>query len=154
MNGKGLELRLVPAEDKRFRQLVRELDEDLIARFGDSARAYQQYNGLEHIVTACVVIKNGQAVACGAFQELTEDTAELKRIFVKPEFRGKGLGRQVVEALELQALWQGYLYTALSTGRGMKQAISLYRRLGYKDSEPWGPYVGDRACICLSKEIE
>lgn len=154
MKQKGLEARLVPGSDKTFAALTRELDQEYVRRFGDVALRYRQYNGLENIQTACLILKEGKAVACGAIQELDGETAELKRIYVKPEHRKNGLGRMVVETLELQALWQGYTRSALETGREMPEAISLYKRLGYREAEPWRPFAGDEICICMAKELE
>lgn len=151
---KELEARLVYGADPKFAALAWELDQEYVRRFGETALKYRQYNSLEKITAACLILKEGKAVACGGIQELDECTAELKRVYVKPEYRKNGLGRKIVETLELQALWQGYTRAALETGREMPEAVSLYTRLGYKEVEPWGPFVGDEVCICMAKDLE
>lgn len=153
MRGGKRELHLTDGADPRFRSLVRRLDQEYVDRFGEVARTYQPYNTLEKIEAACLLLAEGRAVACGAIQPLDEETAELKRIYVLPEYRRQGLARQVVEQLELQALFQGYRFLALETGRAMPEAIGLYTKLGYRETAPWGPFAGDQLCVCMKKEL-
>ncbi len=100
MRGGKRELRLTGGDDPKFRALVRKLDQEYVDRFGETALQYRPYNTLEKIEAACLLIVDGTPAACGAIQTLDEDTAELKRVYVLPEFRRRGLARQVVEQLE------------------------------------------------------
>ena len=102
MRGGKRELRLTGGDDPKFRAMVRKLDQEYVDRFGETALQYRPYNTLEKIEAACLLIVDGTPAACGAIQPLDEDTAELKRVYVLPEFRRRGLARQVVEQLELQ----------------------------------------------------
>ena len=153
MKKEQLELRLVEGNNLSFQALVRQLDREYVERFGDEALQYRQYNGLEHVEQACLLMEGGQAAACGAFQRLDGETAELKRVFVRPDRRRRGYARQLVEMLELQALFGGYRRMALETGRAMPEAIGLYQKLGYQEAPAWGPFVGDQACICMAKAL-
>ena len=101
MRGGKRELRLTGGDDPKFRALVRKLDQEYVDRFGETALQYRPYNTLEKIEAACLLIVDGTPAACGAIQPLDEDTAELKRVYVLPEFRRRGLARQVVEQLKL-----------------------------------------------------
>lgn len=148
MKGKELEARLVSAEDKRFRQMVRELESCLSGKLKEESRK------MDHILTACVILKEGQPIACGAIRELDESCAEVTHVYVKPEHRKNGLGRKVLETLELQALWQGYMSTALVAGLGMKEATRLFRTFGYEAAYPWKPWAGEKTCVCMLKDIE
>lgn len=154
MRKQQLELRLVQAGHPDFRTLVRALDRDYVDRFGAVALQYRQYNGLDGLEQVCLCMEEGKAVACGAFQRLDEDAAELKRVYVLPAYRRRGIARQLVEVLELQALFAGYTRMALETGREMPEAISLYTALGYRETAPWGPFVGDGLCVCMEKTLE
>lgn len=142
MRGGKRELRLTGGDDPKFRALVRKLDQEYVDRFGETALQYRPYNTLEKI-----------EAACGAIQPLDEDTAELKRVYVLPEFRRRGLARQVAEQLELQALFHGYQFMVLETGRAMPEAVALYTKLGYQETKPWGPFAGDELCLCMKKEL-
>ena len=153
MRGGKRELRLTGSANPQFRALVRQLDQEYAARFGETALRYQPYNTLEKIEAACLLLLDGTPAACGAIQPLDKDTAEIKRVYALPEFRRRGLARQVVEQLELQALFHGYRFMALETGRAMPEAIGLYTKLGYRETEPWGPFAGDSLCICMKKEL-
>lgn len=149
MRGGRRELRLTGGDDPKFRALVRKLDQEYVDRFGETAL----HNTLEKIEAACLLLVDGTPAACGAIQPLDGDAAELKRVYVLPEFRRRGLARQVVEQLELQALFHGYQFMALETGRGMPEAVALYTKLGYRETEPWGPFAGDELCLCMKKEL-
>lgn len=153
MSGKGSEARLTHGGDPRFRELVRALDREYEERFGETALKYRSCHSLDDIRQACLLLRDGQVVACGAFRELEEGTAELKRVYVRPEHRRRGCARQVVEVLELQALFQGFGRMVLETGRDMPEAISLYRGLGYRETAPFGIFVGDPDTLCMEKEL-
>lgn len=146
-------LHLTDGADPRFRALVRRLDREYADRFGEAARTYRPYNTLERIEAVCLLLADGRAAACGAIQPLDGESAELKRVYVLPEYRRQGMARQVVEQLELQAVFRGYRFLALETGRAMPEAVGLYTKLGYRETAPWGPFVGDELCVCMKKEL-
>ena len=98
MRGGKRELRLTGGDDPKFRALVRKLDREYVDRFGETALQYQPYNTLEKIEAACLLLVDGTPAACGAIQPLDEDTAELKRVYVLPEFRRRGLAQQIGRA--------------------------------------------------------
>ena len=72
-------------------------------------------------------------VGCGAIRRLDDTTGEIKRMWLDPSIRGKGLGRQMLAALESVARELGYTSLCLDTSRFLSEAISLYRSSGYED---------------------
>jgi putative acetyltransferase len=134
-----------------FTELVRELDNELYSKYGSDYLSYQPHNALADIFHAVVVYSNGLPAACGGLKRLDPSSAELKRIYVSPQFRRLGLARRVIQELEDAALIQGFVRMALETGTDMQSAISLYRNAGYTVTENYGPYFGDSACICMEK---
>jgi putative acetyltransferase len=77
---------------------------------------------------------DGRAVGCVALHRHAGDICEMKRLYVRPEARGGGLGRALVEALIAEARRIGYRKLRLDTvGATMRNAVSLYRSLGFKD---------------------
>lgn len=154
MKQNGPELRLTHSGDKGFRALAEALDREYLQRFGDLALQYRQYNGPEDLEQVCLLVLDGQAAACGAYRRLDGATAELKRVYVRPECRRRGYAGQLIGVLELQALFGGYTRMALETGRDMEEAVRLYKRLGYQAAPAWGPFAGDDVCLCMDKELK
>ncbi|MCA2217886.1 GNAT family N-acetyltransferase [Jidongwangia harbinensis] len=104
-------------------------------------------------VTYLVAVVDGRAVACGAWQPLDHDTAELKRMYVRPAYRGRGIARQLVVALEEEAYATGRSVIRLETGTYLPAAIALYRSAGYLPIPPYGEYVGNPFSACFAKRL-
>jgi putative acetyltransferase len=79
-----------------------------------------------------LLFEAGEAAGCGAFRPLDEKICELKRMYVKPEFRGKGLGRAIAVRLLEEARLSGYEIARLDTGTFLNEAQALYQSLGFQ----------------------
>jgi putative acetyltransferase len=101
-----------------------------------------------------VGVVSGRAVACGAVQRLDDDTAEVKRMYVRPAFRGQGLARQLLTALEELATWYGRTSLRLETGSHLPAAIALYTSAGYQRIPAYGEYVGNPYSVCFAKRLD
>jgi putative acetyltransferase len=101
-----------------------------------------------------VAYNNGAPVGCGAIRRLDERTAEIKRMYVAPEWRGRGVGRVVLEALEAEGRQLGVVRMVLETGTLQDRALAMYRSCGYAVIPAFGEYVGAPATsICMGKEL-
>ena len=136
-----------------FQALVRELDADLDARYGEVQALYNQHNVVETITTAVLAYDGERAVGCGCFKPHGETAVELKRMFVTADARGQKVGSQLVGDLEAWARELGYTTCVLETGDKQFEAIAMYERLGYAVTPPFGPYVDLPASVCMAKPL-
>jgi putative acetyltransferase len=101
-----------------------------------------------------VICQEGTPVGCGALRVLDAETAELKRMYVSPSMRGKGLGRRLVAALEAEARALGVRRLALETGVWQTAALALYRATGFHPIPLYGEYrLSPQTSVCLGKEL-
>jgi GNAT superfamily N-acetyltransferase len=96
---------------------------------------------------------DGRALGCGGVCRFDETRAELKRMYVVPEGRGRGLGRRLLEELELAASALGYRGVVLETGERQPEAIGLYASAGYEPIPCYGVYATRALSRCLEKRF-
>jgi putative acetyltransferase len=139
--------------DERFTALCLELDGYLDDRVGGETQRkhYAQYNTTEKIADVVLLLEDGQAVACGGIKPYGEGAAEIKRVFTKPAYRGRGYARAVMAALEDRALSKGYTRLILETGRMLEPAVRLYTQIGYQVIENYGQYCCMPDSVCMEK---
>ncbi|OUZ08238.1 GNAT family N-acetyltransferase [Aeromicrobium sp. PE09-221] len=83
-----------------------------------------------------------------------DDDAEIKRMYVRPAFRGRGYSRLILSELERSAARAGIVRLVLETGLEQPEAIALYRSTGYEDVEPFGFYAGNDDSVHLAKALD
>jgi len=141
------------SDDAEFRELVRYLDQYLQIVDGEDHAFYDQYNQLDKINHVVVAYRDGVAVGCGAIKPLQDDIMEVKRMFVLPEYRGRGIAWAVLSELETWAHELNYAFCVLETGLKQTEAIRLYQKSGYVVIPNYGQYVGVENSICMQKAI-
>lgn len=136
-----------------YKALVTELDADLAIKDGEDHSFYNQFNSSEGINNVIVIYINDVAVGCGAIKPFNENTVEVKRMFVKPEHQGKGLGTIILKALEEWAKLLNNSACILETGIRQPDAIALYKKNGYLITANYGQYIGVDNSVCFKKNI-
>lgn len=141
------------SDDSNFLHLVALLDEDLAIRDGEDHDFYAQFDTLEHINHVVVVYQDQQAVGCGAFKPYDDTTVEIKRMFVHPNYRGRGIASTVLNELENWAKEYHNSKAILETGTNNPNAIQLYRKAGYSVIPNYDQYENVTTSICLGKTL-
>jgi GNAT superfamily N-acetyltransferase len=148
-----LQLIKTTSENPDFVALTKLLDDELLEEYGEAEVFYSQFNktvNIRHVIIACL---DDVAVGCGAIKPYDADTAEVKRIFVKDEFRGRKIAKTIVEHLEQWSKDEGYSYCILETGTRQLSAIALYKQLGYEIIPNYDQYSGMKTSICMKKYL-
>jgi putative acetyltransferase len=99
---------------------------------------------------------DGKLVATGAAKIMQDDGtyAEIKRVFVLEQYRGRGLSRKIMQFLETELEHRGIRLYRLETGIKQPEALGLYRKLGYRERPPFGSYRADPLSIFMEKYSE
>jgi putative acetyltransferase len=142
------------SENADFTNLVQLLDADLKIRDGDDHEFYAQINQTAILKNVIVYYKDDLAVGCGAIREIDEKTVEIKRMFVLPDFRGKGIASKILLELEHWVLELECTQTILETGINQPEAIAFYKKLGYSIIENYGQYATMQNSVCMKKILK
>ena len=135
------------------RELIAELDAVLNPHYPPESRhGYSVEKLIQQGVAFFVVYHDGLPAGCGGVQ-LFADYAELKRMFVRPQFRGLGLGKRLVTHLSEYAHQHGMRVLRLETGIAQTEAIALYQGFGFQRIPPFGDYREDPVSLCFEKQL-
>lgn len=141
------------SDNEDFLSLVALLDQDLAIRDGEDHAFYAQFDTLDHIKNVVVGYQGNYAIGCGAFKPYNNTTAEIKRMFVRPDFRGQGIAKGILSKLENWASEYGFTNCILETGTNNPQAIQLYTKAGYSVIPNYDKYENVVTSVCLGKSI-
>lgn len=133
--------------------LVKELDADLRERNGDVMDVYDGHNVIEQIDTVVIAYLDGRPAGCGCFKNYDTNSVEIKRMYVRPEARGKSISRMVLNELEMWAKSLSFTYVVLETGSKQQEALGLYKRAGYTNIPSYPPYIDLPDSICFKKSL-
>lgn len=149
-----VEITRANAEHNDFVTLVRCLDAELSERDGEDHSFYSQFNKIDKIKFAVIAYKDGEPVGCGAIKEFAPGIVEVKRMYVKPDERGKGVASAILSSLEEWAAEIKCFRCVLETGKKQPEAIRLYQRMGYGLTAKYGQYAGIENSLCFAKELD
>lgn len=139
--------------DTDFLSLVSLLDKFLQELNGEAQGDYEPHNKLNYLDTAVVVYINDEPVGCGCFKQYSDDSVEIKRMFVSAAARGNGIASKILNELEVWATERGFKYAVLETLKTNTEAVNLYNKQNYKVIDNYGPYITLTNSVCLRKEL-
>ncbi len=141
------------SENPDFKKLVTALDADLAIRDGEEHAFFSQFNKISTLKYAIVAYENATPVGCGAARDFSADAMEIKRMYVPPEHRGKGIASKLLKELEQWIKDLNYSRCVLETGKKQPEAIALYKKHGYQIIPPYGQYKNVENSVCFEKKL-
>ena len=151
-----IEIRPEPIASPAARSLIDALNAELAAQYPEPGATHFRLDASEVTEGAgafLIVTVDGTPTGCGAFRKLDATTAELKRMYVAPTSRGRGIGALLLAALEEEARRLGVTRLVLETGKRQREALALYTGAGFTMIQPFGEYVDSPLSVCLAKSL-
>jgi len=136
-------------------RLVSELDAFLSELYPAESNHLVDLSAVSGKQLRCVIIRDeGDTLAgCGALLFHEDGSAEIKRVYIRPEYRGRKLGKRLISAIEEIASENNSRLLQLETGIYQQPAIALYRRCGYDMCDAFPPYKAEPLSVIMRKEL-
>jgi len=134
--------------------LIAELDAILEPLYpGESRHGFSAQQLLADSVAFFIIGVDGVPAGCGGIKLFGTDYGEIKRMYVRPGYRGLGLAKRLLDHLAAYAWGHGVSLLRLETGIHQHAAIRLYERAGFRCVPPFGEYKADPVSRCYEKRI-
>lgn len=134
--------------------LIGELDDHLGALYAVQSRhGFSVEKLLRDGVKFFVARDGGRPAGCGGVLLVGREYAEVKRMYVRPAFRGRRIGRLMLDHLVEHARQHGLTVIRLETGIHQREAIALYEARGFRKIPPFGPYRDDPVSLCYELQL-
>lgn len=135
-------------------RLITELEDELAADYpAESRHGFSVEKLLANDVAFFVLRANGIPAGCGGIRLVGSEQGEIKRMYVRPQFRGSGFGKMILNHLEAHARSHQIKFLRLETGIHQTEAIGLYEKCGFYRIPPYGPYIDDPLLRCYEKRL-
>lgn len=141
--------------NKDFIFLCNELDSYLSRAIGGANKRekYQKYNILDTMDYVLLAYDGDIPVGCAALRKYTASQIELKRVFIRPNYRKQNIGGMLLEQLIIWAKNANYQYMLLETGEFLPDSIKLYKRYGFWKIENYGDYINMPESLCMGLSL-
>ncbi len=116
-------------------------------------QAFVPYNLSESVSDVIIASVNGTAVGCAGLKPYSESDAEIKRVWVEPNYRRNHIADELMNRVERKAMERGFQRTILQTRLIMKDAVGLYLKRGYCQIENYPPYDQLDGAVCFAKVL-
>lgn len=141
------------SDDPDFQELVKLLDLELQERDGEEHLFYAALNKTNTLNYVVVAYDQDEPIGCGALRGYSNDTMEVKRMFVRLQQRGQGIASTIMKALEDWCKELNIRKCVLETGKNQPEAIALYKKNQYHIIPNFGKYEGVENSVCFEKEL-
>ena len=151
-----IEIRRESLSSEVARALIAALNAELLGRYPEEGATHFRLDPEEvgDGRGAFVVAYDGVVpVGCGAVRRLESGLAELKRMYVVPDARGRRIGETIVRALESEARRLGVVRLVLETGERQPESLALYARMGFCVIDRFGEYVDSALSVCMGMDL-
>jgi putative acetyltransferase len=148
-----MQISLENPDQPAVHELIRELDAYLYSLYPAENVYALDISSLCHpnVLFAVVRDATGTPIGCGAIV-INPEYGEIKRMYVRPQARGQGVARRLIETLEAKAVQIGCRTFVLETGPAQPEALALYERMGYQRCGPFGDYPDDPLSVFMQKD--
>jgi GNAT superfamily N-acetyltransferase len=156
MQDRVVRIDVLPYDHPDSLALIEEIQQEYVVRYGgpdDTPVDPAQFAPPEGLFLVAY-LDDGEAVACGGWRVHGTDAVELKRMYVSPRARGRGLARAVLAELERRALAAGYRGVVLESGQRQPEALALYASTGYTPVPKFGYYADAPESVHLGKILD
>ena len=153
-DGSAARLWALPYDDPVAQDLVEQVQQEYVARYGGRDEAV--VDPAEFLPPAGLFLAaevDGEPVGSGAWRAMGAGVAEIKRVYVAPRLRRRGLAQLIVAALERSAVQAGRRSVVLNSGAEQPEALRLYEQLGYGPVTPYGVYACAPDAVFLGKDL-
>lgn len=142
--------------DKAFENFYRITEEyysEIVGGLQNRA-SFVPYNIITDIKDVLIAYDDNQPIGCASFKEYSRYDAEIKRVWVQPEYRCKHIASKMMEQIEERAKEKGFRRAILQTREIMVDAVGLYEKLGYTRIKNYPPYDTMDRAICFEKKLD
>ncbi len=139
-----------PGEMDAVRELFREYAEWVGSPICFESFSREMAELLGRYSTLLVAIESGELAGCAALRQIGEGIGEMKRLYVRPQFQGIGLGKQLIHRIIAESRAAGHRLLRLDTLPMMHRAIDLYRALGFREIQRYGDNPPEAICLELT----
>ena len=148
-------LQIEKPDRKEIIELINQLDGYLKSLYPPESNHLLDINTLmgENIIFLTAK-DDARYIGCGALRLFKGEYAEIKRMYVVPSERGKGVAYRLLTELQRLAAEAGLQILRLETGIHQPEALNLYEKFGFRRIEPFGEYTADPLSLCFEKRIE
>jgi GNAT superfamily N-acetyltransferase len=153
-DGVAVRLTALPYDDPVAQDLVERVQQEYVARYGGPDEAVvdpEEFLPPQGLFLAAEVA--GEPVGSGAWRAMGAGMAEIKRVYVAPALRRRGLAQLIVAALERSAAQAGHRSVVLNSGARQPEALALYEQLGYGPVPGYGVYACAPGAVFLGKDL-